>query len=94
MSLARNSECGRALVRALSEHAATVCDGMGAVLYVEVARHEKTPQSFWTRHGLCDASEMQGVSQELRAFWDARCWRFSDTLQYVRMPGAPHEVVP
>ena len=34
------------------------------------------------------------VSQELRAFWDARCWRFSDTLQYVRMPGAPHEVVP
>ena len=87
---ARNCECGRALVRALGQHAAAACGGLGAVLYVEVARHEKTPQAFWTRHGLCDASAMGAgaVSQELRAFWDARCWRFSDTLQYVRMPDA------
>jgi len=31
------------------------------------------------------------LSGEQRAFWEAHCWRFADTLQYVRMPGEPWE---
>ena len=27
------------------------------------------------------------VSLEQQAFFDAHCWRFGDTLQYVRLPG-------
>jgi len=90
----RHAQCGRALVHALGAYARDQAEG--AMLYVEVARHERTPKAFWTRHGLRDASEAASdqaglISGEQRAFWEAHCWRFADTLQYVRMPGEPWE---
>ena len=87
---ARHSECGRALVRELCAAASAASAGSKPLLYVEVAAHEKTPKAFWTSHGFGDVTE-GAVSEEQRAFFDARCWRFNDTLQYVRRD--PHGLV-